>query len=67
MSFAGWVGSAVDPALARPAENLATLERMLGEAPLAVVPHLAEPAAASLGEGAARLVAAHVKPMTRLE
>jgi dethiobiotin synthetase len=68
VSFAGWVGSAVDPALARPAENLATLERMLGRAPLAVVPHLAEPERSlSLDEGAARLAAAHVKPMTRLE
>ncbi len=46
----------VDPAMARTAENLASLERLLGEPALAIAP--CEPAAASsltLGEAAARL------------
>jgi dethiobiotin synthetase len=50
--FAGWIADGVDPALERRAENLAALERLLGEAPLAVVPH--EPGgAASLALGPA--------------
>lgn len=40
VSLAGWVASAIDPHMSRVAENLETLERMLGEPPLAVVPHL---------------------------
>jgi len=39
VSFAGWVASGVDPAMARSSENLAALERVLGEPALAVVPH----------------------------
>jgi dethiobiotin synthetase len=39
--FAGWVANTIDPAMARPAENLETLVRLLGEPPLAIVPHLA--------------------------
>ena len=38
--FAGWVGSSVDPNLERRAENLVSLERMLGSEPLAVFPFL---------------------------
>lgn len=38
--FAGWVASVLDPSMARLAENLATLEELLGAPPLAVVPHL---------------------------
>jgi dethiobiotin synthetase len=56
VSFAGWIASAVDPAMARTAENLASLERLLGEPALAIAP--CEPAAASsltLEEAAARL------------
>jgi dethiobiotin synthetase len=56
VSFAGWIASAVDPAMARTAENLASLERLLGEPALAIAPR--EPAAASsltLEEAAARL------------
>jgi dethiobiotin synthetase len=56
VSFAGWIASAVDPAMARTAENLASLERLLGEPALAIAP--CEPAAASsltLAEAAARL------------
>jgi dethiobiotin synthetase len=56
VSFAGWIASGVDPAMARAAENLASLERLLGEPALALVP--CEPEAASsltLGATAARL------------
>jgi dethiobiotin synthetase len=38
--FAGWVASVLDAAMARLAENLGTLEELLGAPPLAVVPHL---------------------------
>ena len=37
--FAGWIANEVDPAMPRAAENLATLERGLGEPALAVVRH----------------------------
>ncbi len=47
LRFAGWIADGVDPAFERRAENLAALERRLGEAPLAVVPHAGD-AAASL-------------------
>jgi dethiobiotin synthetase len=68
VTFAGWVANAVDREFARPAENLATLERLLGETPLASVPYLARPdSPISLEEGAARLATAHLKPMIRLE
>jgi dethiobiotin synthetase len=39
VAFAGWVASFVDPAMERPAENLAALERSLREPALAVLPH----------------------------
>jgi len=55
--FAGWVASGVEPAMLRAAANLATLERLLGEPPLAVVPHA--PAAMRslvLGEALPRLL-----------
>jgi dethiobiotin synthetase len=39
VGFAGWVASAVDPEMRAVAENLGTLERLLGEPALAVVPH----------------------------
>jgi dethiobiotin synthetase len=39
VTFAGWVASHVDPTMERSAENLATLERVLGEPALAVLPH----------------------------
>jgi dethiobiotin synthetase len=38
--FAGWVASSVDPNLERRAENLMSLERLLGSVPLAVFPFL---------------------------
>ena len=37
--FAGWIANAIDPAMARRAENLAALETLLGEPPLASVAH----------------------------
>jgi dethiobiotin synthetase len=39
VSFAGWIASSVDPLMERLDENLAALERLLGEAPLAVLAH----------------------------
>jgi dethiobiotin synthetase len=39
--FAGWVANTIDPEMARPAENLATLTRLMGQPPLAIVPVLA--------------------------
>jgi dethiobiotin synthetase len=39
VSFAGWCASSVDPLMERFDENLAALERLLGEPPLAVLPH----------------------------
>lgn len=39
--FVGWIGCQVDPDFARVAANLDTLTRLLGQPPLAVVPHLA--------------------------
>src|SRR6202158_616838 len=56
VSFAGWIASGVDPAMERTAENLASLEGLLGAPALAGAP--CEPGAASsltLGAAAARL------------
>lgn len=39
VSFAGWIASGVDGRMARADENLAALERVLGEPALAIVPH----------------------------
>jgi dethiobiotin synthetase len=38
--LAGWVASGVDPQMSHAEANLDSLERLLGEPPLAVVPHL---------------------------
>jgi dethiobiotin synthetase len=38
--FAGWAASAIDPQMSHRDQNLESLERRLGEPPLAVVPHL---------------------------
>lgn len=43
--FLGWIGSCVDPQMARLEGNLATLDRLLGGPALAVVPPLADPTA----------------------
>ena len=42
VSFAGWVASGIDPQMERVSANLATLERVLGEPPLAVLPYAPE-------------------------
>jgi dethiobiotin synthetase len=39
VELVGWVANAVDPTLERAAENMASLERILGSAPLAAFPH----------------------------
>jgi dethiobiotin synthetase len=53
--FAGWVANSIDPSLARAAENLASLEMMLGCEPLAVFPFRPDAAAGvRCGERAAR-------------
>ena len=54
--LAGWVANSIDPAMARRAENLAALERLLARPPLAVVPFMpGEPAALELADAAMRL------------
>jgi len=40
VSLAGWVASGIDRDMTRVAANLETLERLLGQPPLAVVPNL---------------------------
>jgi dethiobiotin synthetase len=42
VSLAGWVASAIDRDMTRVGANLETLERLLGQPPLAVVPHLSD-------------------------
>jgi dethiobiotin synthetase len=59
VSFAGWVANAVDPAMTRCAENLAALERLLGEPPLAVLPHTPDELASIVLEPAARHLTQH--------
>ena len=56
--FAGWIANRMGPAMEREAENLATLERRLGEPALAIVPHAAAGTGALvLTDAAARLAA----------
>jgi dethiobiotin synthetase len=43
VEFAGWVANCIDPSLERAAENLATLERIMGSAALAVFPSVTQP------------------------
>ena len=43
--FAGWVGNQADAGFERLDANVATLERLLGTPPLAIIPPLAEPTA----------------------
>jgi dethiobiotin synthetase len=57
-AFAGWIGCGIDASFARAGENLASLEQLLHEAPLAVVPHSPGTAASLvLVQAAARLEA----------
>lgn len=46
----GWIGNHIDPAFARASENVATLGRLLGGPPLALIPSLPEPTAAAVLE-----------------
>lgn len=48
--YVGWVGNRIDPAFARLDENLATLSRLLGGPPLAVIPPLPAATAAAMLE-----------------
>lgn len=43
--FLGWIGNQIDPEFDRSEENLATLGRLLGSQPLAVLPPLRDPSA----------------------
>jgi len=45
LAIEGWVGSHIDASFARPRENLATLSRLLGHPPIAIVPHLSSESA----------------------
>jgi len=54
--FAGWIANTIDPGMPRQKENLETLAKRLGAAPLAVVPALAATAAPlALHEAATQL------------
>ena len=56
-ALAGWIGNRIDPGFERAAENLATLERWLGAAPIAVLEHA--PQAHPHGPAASGLVLEH--------
>ncbi len=56
VSFAGWIANELDPSMARAQENLAALERLLGEPPLAHVPYSQQTSSLALGKVAAHLV-----------
>lgn len=44
----GWIGNRIDPAFARLEDNVATLSRLLGGPPLALIPPLPRPTAAAV-------------------
>jgi dethiobiotin synthetase len=57
--FAGWIANRMQTAMEREAENLATLERRLGQPPLSIVPFIPERTSSLVLEAAAaRLTAA---------
>lgn len=56
--FAGWIANALGAPMEREAENLATLERRLGEPPLAIVPFAPQRARTLVLEAAAARLAA---------
>jgi dethiobiotin synthetase len=64
VTFAGWVASQMDPAVARAAENLAALERLLGESPLAVVPYAPQAVATLCLTQVAQRLARHLAQHT---
>jgi dethiobiotin synthetase len=55
VTLLGWIASGVDPQMDRSPENLASLERLLGAPPLAVIPHGADATASILTTAAERL------------
>jgi dethiobiotin synthetase len=59
--FAGWIASEVDPAMRRADENLASLERLLGEPALAVVRHTAGTLSSLTLKAAAAQLARRIK------
>ena len=61
VAFAGWVANRLGPPMEREAENLATLTRRLGCAPLALVPFASASAATLRLDGAAALLAQSAK------
>jgi dethiobiotin synthetase len=68
LACAGWIASSLDPDLARAQENLATLTRTLGEAPLELVPHQSPGAPPLvLAQAAAQLTQRGLKHLRRLE
>jgi dethiobiotin synthetase len=56
MPLAGWVASAIDPQMSHLEANLESLERVLGDPPLAVVPHLPDGALLLELTGVARIL-----------
>ena len=66
--FAGWVASTIDPQMSRLEANLESLERLLGDPPLAVVPHLPDGGRLlELTSAALTLTSTSDKLMKRLE
>jgi dethiobiotin synthetase len=62
---AGWIGNLLDPGMQRLPENLATLERVLGEPALAIMPYQHGSAASPVLQEAARRLSG--KHLMRLE
>ena len=48
VTLLGWIANGVDPQMDRSEENLAALERLLGEPPLAVIPHSTDAASSAI-------------------
>ena len=48
LKLAGWVANAVDPTMARQAENVATLRQRIAAPLLGEIPYLAPPTAESI-------------------
>lgn len=60
LAFAGWIGNHIDPRYARLAQNVATLERLLGRPAIALIPHGRPPG--DLGAAAGRALAERLGP-----